>query len=560
MRRIFIGRQQDNETERVRRLLLLDEQVLVISTFELNKVASLTYNELVCDDLFEVIEKIVAQPMRSTPLALHKTVEILKHILIYGSEKCVNSSYGIGKFIESLQSYNTVLLAQERRGPGGLIQRIKGGGVDKGEPVRAAAKKITVLLDNIKELQRIRNENASKDSLVPVGSNRVGFITDEVRLTILKKRMAKQQRIDLKSNLTKSEGGFGGGYNARDGKAVVGAAHGIEEMVKMASKQKKKFSDDGTPDETEDEKILKELMAEARAAKEETEAAKRAAEADLLGRDDSNPTYVPDLLDFGTDVEAPAPSAGASSALLEAHDLLGAFTPTSAPIASMDPFSPMLGSSLSEQSDLLRSHALPYDPFGVAPPTHMMDLGMGVEGLHIDQISEAAGRTPQTLNGSLQSLRSGSVILGMHLNRGSEPEPKTGGMMSSNEDRFAALDALASDTQTLRATALDVEKAENRILSLTNANTASHTIPLGTSPPPEPIHSAGLNSRDFSVSLGMSSGSATVMKAGSGQVATKYGDVGDNDDIPWVMGGMIGSGLGDPIAPAPGAPPPPPPP
>jgi hypothetical protein len=204
MRRIFRGRQQGNEGERVRRFLLLDEQVLVISTFELNKVASLSYNELVCDELFEVIENIVAQPQRSTPLALHKTVVVLKHILIYGSEKCVNSAYGIGKFIESLQNYNTVFLAQERRGPGGLIQRIKGGGVDKGEPVREATKQITVLLSNIKDLQRIRIENASKDSLVPVGNNTVGFITDEVRLIILQKRMDKQQRIELKSNLAKS--------------------------------------------------------------------------------------------------------------------------------------------------------------------------------------------------------------------------------------------------------------------------------------------------------------------------------------------------------------------
>jgi len=53
------------------------------------------------------------------------------------------------------------------------------------------------------------------------------------------------------------------------------------------------------------------------------------------------------------------------------------------------------------------------------------------------------------------------------------------------------------------------------------------------------------------------------ISAGAGQIATKYGDTsgntGDDEDNPWVMGGAAGTGLCDPIAPAPGAPPPPPP-
>jgi hypothetical protein len=554
MRRIFRGRQQGNEGERVRRFLLLDEQVLVISTFELNKVASLSYNELVCDELFEVIENIVAQPQRSTPLALHKTVVVLKHILIYGSEKCVNSAYGIGKFIESLQNYNTVFLAQERRGPGGLIQRIKGGGVDKGEPVREATKQITVLLSNIKDLQRIRIENASKDSLVPVGNNTVGFITDEVRLIILQKRMEKQQRIELKSNLAKSEGGFGGGYNARDGKTVIGAAHGIEEMVKMASKQKKKFSDDGTPGETEDEKILKELMAEARAAKKETEAAKKKAEADLLGANDSKPASDMDLLDFGGDTTTPTPSTGASADLLGGHDLLGAFAPAPAPMASMDPFAPIAGGNQWGGNDLLGSttSALPpvsNDPFGVTLLAPNMDLGGGIGGTS-NQIAGTAESTPQAPIASRQP-----------------DEPKKS-MMASNEDRFAALDALAANLATSRVTTLDMKNAENRILGFVDtsdkgntksiSNPPSHAIPMGIpSLPPDPVDDAGSSSLDQAMPWGLSESSTVI--AGSGQVATKYGDAGDDDDNPWVMGGEFGSGLGDPIAPAPGAPPPPPP-
>jgi hypothetical protein len=45
---------------------------------------------------------------------------------------------------------------------------------------------------------------------------------------------------------------------------------------------------------------------------------------------------------------------------------------------------------------------------------------------------------------------------------------------------------------------------------------------------------------------------------GTGHVAANYGDAGDDDDNPWVMGGTSGSGL-QPIGPEPGMPPPPPP-
>eukprot|EP00980_Cylindrotheca_fusiformis_P031448 scaffold26382_cov117-Cylindrotheca_fusiformis.AAC.1 len=419
--------------------------------------------------------------MRNTPLALSKTLVVLKHFVIYGSEKCVNSAYGIGKFIETLQNYNTVLLAHERRGAGGLISRIKGGGVDRGEPVREAAKQITVLLSNINELQKIRIESASKDSLVPVGSNKVGFVTDEVRLSILKKRMVKQQQIELKSNLAKSEGGFGGGYNARDGKAVVGAAHGIEEMVKIASRQKKKFSDDGTPEETEDDRILKELVAEARAAKEEAEAAKKLAEANLLSEKNATPAGEIDLLDFGSSSTDPPVSDTATSDLLGGHDLLGSYSPDPSNLVSTDPFSPTVGSNqYGGGNDLLGSLGSSNDPFGATVVTSMVEYG-GIRGTGFNgNPGKVETALVPTLQNDQQCLQSDSR----------EQKPKNGAMVTPNEDRFAALDALAANFQTLG-----------------------------------------------------------------------HGDASSNDDSsPWVMGGMVGSGLGEPIAPAPGAPPPPPPP
>ena len=54
-------------------------------------------------------------------------VFVIQHILIYGAEKCVNSGYGISKFIESLTEFNTVLMAQKQSGAMAIFQRIQGG-------------------------------------------------------------------------------------------------------------------------------------------------------------------------------------------------------------------------------------------------------------------------------------------------------------------------------------------------------------------------------------------------------------------------------------------------
>ena len=522
--RILAGR-QENEAERIRKNLLLDEGVLVITTFELNKVASLTYNEIVCDELFEVVEKIIAFPARFTPLCLHKTLVVLKHMLIYGSEKCVNSAYGIGKFIETLQKYNTVLLAQQRRGPGAVIQRLKGGGVDKGEPVREVAQQLQVLLNNINELQRIRNEHANKDLLVPVGTNKVGFITDEVRLHVLQKRMEAQQKLELKSNLAKAEGGFGGGYNAADGKTVVGAAHGIEEMMKMASKQKKKFSDDGPTGETEEEKILKELMAEAAAAKKEAEAEmKKAQQADLLGaNNNAKATGAVDLLDFGGPATTTTPSGGATGDLLGGgQDLLGAFAAAPAPAAaSMDPFS--LGSSsgmASGANDLLgggdllgtTTTAVPQpmassnDPFG----SHVLGMtpldGGGLQSNDLlgamssapaNNAVESSTQAPSASQPNLISesekkdeiSKLGAAMVTTKLDTEMKSETSKKSIMASNEDRFAALDDLVSQEGTSRVTPLDMKNAENRILGYVGDSNIGSSSAAPTSVPDPPSHS-----------------------------------------------------------------------
>lgn len=75
--------------------LIFDESLHVISSFELNRVASLTYGEMVCDEIFEMLEQIQSAPMEHSILAVQKSLVVTKHILIYGSEKCVNSAVSL---------------------------------------------------------------------------------------------------------------------------------------------------------------------------------------------------------------------------------------------------------------------------------------------------------------------------------------------------------------------------------------------------------------------------------------------------------------------------------
>ena len=72
------GIQKETPAEKQVKALLFDEAIQVLSTFELNQVASLTYGELVCDQIFEIIENVVAQPMNYTPLSVQKSLVITK--------------------------------------------------------------------------------------------------------------------------------------------------------------------------------------------------------------------------------------------------------------------------------------------------------------------------------------------------------------------------------------------------------------------------------------------------------------------------------------------------
>lgn len=117
--------------------VLANESVHVLSTFELNRLASLTYGDEVCEEIFEMLEQIQARPMENTALTVQKSLVVTKHILIYGSEKCVNSAIGLQRGVEALLEFNTVLWAQKMQGAAAFMFKLKGGGVDQVRKIQA---------------------------------------------------------------------------------------------------------------------------------------------------------------------------------------------------------------------------------------------------------------------------------------------------------------------------------------------------------------------------------------------------------------------------------------
>ena len=111
--------------------ILFDENIQVLSTFELHQVASLTYNVVALDGIFELIAPILRIPIDHTPLTVQKSLVVVRHVLIYGSEPVVNHVYGLLDLIKALMEYNTVLMRQQQGGAMSFFQTLQGGGVDK---------------------------------------------------------------------------------------------------------------------------------------------------------------------------------------------------------------------------------------------------------------------------------------------------------------------------------------------------------------------------------------------------------------------------------------------
>mmetsp|Transcript_30787 Transcript_30787/g.46701 ORF Transcript_30787/g.46701 Transcript_30787/m.46701 type:complete len:551 (-) Transcript_30787:63-1715(-) len=533
-------------TEAEKRLssLLFDDHMHVLSSFEMNSIASLSYEDETCEQIFDLLEEVMGHPIDHPVLAVEKSIALTKHVLIYGSEKCVNSCWGLKSYVERLCEFNTVIMSQQQKGLGSWWHSVKGGSVDKGFAVREASDNLCKLLGDEAKIQSMRNDLQDPNSLVPVGSNdHALFVSDEIRHYMLKKRMEEQNLQRTRSNLAKADKGFGSGFNAANGQTVVGAAHGLEEMLERAQREEKKFSETGPVHyKNQPDKIDNDPSTEV-----------TAVTTDLLDLQTPAPTSTQplvDLLDFGS---SPTPTAPA-------------------PTTTLDIFAAPTSDLLELQSgndDLLSSQ------FPVQDTSDLLSA-MSLSNAPTENIANSSDlEKPQESLGTVPTLAIG----------GSSEVPTKSSIMSSNADRFAALDALSVPAGAIKPSSiLSAKEAENRILASGNSGpvgsfqgreevpnmalptqTLSHneeiqlpsesiepnalpqfaTLAVSSPPPipdasPPPLPSFAIH---HDTTLGM---------------ATKYGDEDDDDGGGFIMGGAAGSGL-QPVGPAPAAPPPPPP-
>ncbi|KAL9178758.1 hypothetical protein ACHAXT_003889 [Thalassiosira profunda] len=292
---------------------LYDDAVEYMSTLDMNRAASYTFGhknsygldgtvtngvgggthgESLAGELWELLlDATLCRFVQHSVLALSKTLHLIRHVLLHGSEGCVtdvNLLYRIENALVPLSNLNTALVEQKMveqilnndgkasgvdndvvlnmEGIGQQLSqfgtkasaamlKMRGGSVDKGYPVREAAAKLYEVVMDRNRLMQLRNQQQSgnqfaQQSLVPIGSaKQVGYITDDARLRLLQQKMAaeerelkqkewqEQQRMkQTRSNLAgaSAHDGFGGGYAASGGGTVVGAANSLEDMIKSA--------------------------------------------------------------------------------------------------------------------------------------------------------------------------------------------------------------------------------------------------------------------------------------------------------------------------------------
>jgi len=608
---------EGSDTERKLAELLLNDDVQVLSSFELNQMASLSYGDEVCDEMFEMFQEVLANKLKYTPLTMQKALVITKHVLIYGSEKSVNSAWALGRYVNELRDFNTVLLAQQAGNPEGWWHRVKGGGVDRGMPVRQAAEDLHGLLQSRDQIRIVRNTKADPDSLVPVGDqNKVAFVSDEVRHYLLQKRMETQLGIRTKSNLAKADGGFGGGCSTKDGKMVVGAAHGIDEMMAASKREKKRYTDDGPIHKREPNEFDFTSEALSSPAPAPATAPLAAPAADLLDfNEPAKPAAEVDLLDFSGGAETT--SATASSDLFSSvvatqpaqHDPFGISQPAADLLGT--------GSSQPAHHDPFSSSIAHPDPFSSQPTTDLLGTSASVpteekaQGA-TDLLSLTTG-APSSATTALDK-PSASVIESQPTfppieSTQDRASAKTA-VMNSNKDRFSALDDLGpaenaslgignlvSSADDAMRRILEGKSAPSRpsVVTVATANTEDEIMkkkideaiqqrsepppmlpPMPPTEPPPPIPpmqngleelnglselsvqptmEAPMISTDSSLKMGKTFGST-----GTNMDNYNYGGGDDDDsDSGFVMGGTAGSGL-VPMGAAPAAPPPPPPP
>jgi ENTH domain len=538
---------QGSETEQRIAVLLYDESVQVISTFELNQLASLTYHEGsfltsskrdMIDILLEHLEQIMTSPVNYSIVSVQKAVVVTKHLLLHCAEKVVPCIIQqLGRSIDMLRTYNTVLAAQQQSSSTAWLLRLKGGGVDSAGPVRELSEQIFCLISNTQRLQFERCSSADPNSLVPVGDRRqVAFVTDELRLEQLKKRMQEEQAIITRSNLAKASDGFGSGYMSANGKTVVGAAHGIEEMIKQKQKEEQRFSDESSRTGTTSsslgttqfsEYLAPDLFSQVVTSQENPVV----IEADLLSLNHTGSIAPPlqnvDLLDFE---QSAASSFVPQARTTQQHPDLLVEPALCSGTSSAPQLATLTSGNFYHQNCTWHNHS-PVPSLPLAPNA--------MDPCRTSSIADSSGQ---------------SVFSSFVANHQTELHP--------NVDRFAALDALAVGGMSSNGTPTASAKSSvatafadlNFFATKTNVGSPLHGFAgLNTSTLPEsatPTHYAVPNANVAPSTL-YSSVTSSI------RVGQQFGgDHPENDDHGFVMGGVSGTGL-DPIGQAPSSAPPP---
>ena len=167
-----------------------------------------TRGESIAEEMWHLlIDLTLLLPTRHSPLALTKTVSLLKYVLLYGSEACLDDKLlpRIEAAVRPLRELNTALVEQrvveqilsedsnQAAGIDGVdafashftqlgtkatatMMKLRGGSVDRGHPLREAAGKLYDIVSNPYNLRQLRHELAQQQqsSLVPVGSTKQG--------------------------------------------------------------------------------------------------------------------------------------------------------------------------------------------------------------------------------------------------------------------------------------------------------------------------------------------------------------------------------------------------
>ena len=556
---------QGSETEQRIAVLLYDDTVQVISSFELNQLASLSYHESMIltssrNDMVEIlidhVEQITSQPINYSIISVQKSLVVTKHLLLHGAQKVIPIiQQQLGRHIDTLRQYNTVLAAAQQQTTTAWLMRIKGGGVDTAGPVRELAEQVYIMLCNPQHLQFERNTNADPNSLVPIGDRQqIAFVTDDVRHAQLKLRMQQEQSIQMKSNLKKANDGFGGGYMSTNGKNVVGAAHGIEEMIKQKQKEEQRFSDESknrktssSTDHSFSEYVAPtDFYSTSAAPTISSDYQQQQQQPDLLSLDhyetmpqQQQQAVVVDLLDLGSGVSAT--SATSTSNNYNSHH--------------NDPFNLSMTAESTSGSQLYPSNLIPQQ-------------GSSATGgcTSINPLQHPMSST------ATLSLDPYANVASASMSSAPPPAQQSTAMpfMNHSVDRFAALDVLAGGNNNVGSS-----MARNNNKSHTTTSNAFSDLVgpfASTSAPVSAATSYNNSNIDNLTSANNYYGFATAppsmptVALSSIQVSQpppSYGNTTDgsenNDDSGFFMGGSTGAGL-MPTGHAPASAPPPPPP